>query len=58
MLPPVWCNIEEVNQILVNLIMNAVKAMSDAALKRGGRGLLTVRTCAAAAAADVAIRDQ
>jgi len=52
-LPPVWCNVDDVNQILVNLIVNAVQAMSDAALERGGRGLLTVRTCAAEG--DVAI---
>jgi PAS domain S-box-containing protein len=42
-LPPVVCNLGEINQVLLNLVINAVHAMA-AATADGGRGRLTVRT--------------
>ena len=39
-LPPVWANLSDLNQAILNLIINAAQAMSDGAT----RGTLTVRT--------------
>lgn len=41
-LPPVPCHIGELNQVFLNLIINAAHAIHDR--KRGGRGRITVRT--------------
>ncbi len=41
-LPPVLCNLGEINQVVLNLVVNAAHAVSDA-IKPGGRGKITVR---------------
>ena len=43
-LPPVWCNLADINQVLLNLVVNAVHAMAAQQTAAGGRGTLTVRT--------------
>jgi PAS domain S-box-containing protein len=41
-LPPLWCHIGDINQVLLNLIVNAVQAI--AARDDGAKGTITVRT--------------
>ncbi|HEY5247893.1 MAG TPA: ATP-binding protein, partial [Dermatophilaceae bacterium] len=43
-LPPVWCNVGDINQAVLNLIINAAQAMGEAAAAGRGRGTLTVVT--------------
>jgi PAS domain S-box-containing protein len=43
-LPPVWCHLGDINQVLLNLIVNASHAISEAVDTNGGRGTITVRT--------------
>jgi signal transduction histidine kinase len=43
-LPPVWCNLGDVNQVVLNLVINAAQAMAEKVAAGGGRGTLTVRT--------------
>src|SRR5207253_25947 len=43
-LPPVWCHLGDINQVLLNLIVNASQAISEAVDRNGGRGTITVRT--------------
>ncbi len=45
-LPPVWCSLGDVNQVVLNLVINAAHAMADKVAAGGGRGTLTVRTVA------------
>jgi PAS domain S-box-containing protein len=43
-LPPVLCNLGDINQAILNLVVNAAHAMADAASAGRGRGTLTIRT--------------
>ncbi|HST81115.1 MAG TPA: AAA family ATPase [Kineosporiaceae bacterium] len=43
-LPPVLCNLADINQAILNLIINAAHAITDAAQAGRGRGTLTIRT--------------
>jgi PAS domain S-box-containing protein len=43
-LPPVVCNLGDINQAILNLVINAAHAMSDAEATGRGRGTLTIRT--------------
>lgn len=43
-LPPVWCHAAEINQVLLNLVVNAAHAVRDAVGDSGGIGTITVRT--------------
>ena len=43
-LPPVWCHLADINQVLLNLVVNAAHAMAAQQATGGGRGTLTVRT--------------
>ena len=43
-LPPVWCYLGDINQVLLNLIVNAAHAIAKAVGDSGERGVLTVRT--------------
>lgn len=43
-LPLVVCNIGEVNQVFLNLLVNAAHAIGDAIKKTGEKGLIRVRT--------------
>lgn len=42
--PPVPCRLGEMNQVFLNLIVNASHAMADVNAKDGRRGTLTIRT--------------
>jgi len=43
-LPPVWCHLGDINQVLLNLIVNASQAIAEAVGDSGERGVITVRT--------------
>jgi PAS domain S-box-containing protein len=43
-LPPVWCNLGDINQVVLNLVVNAAHAVGEAMRKGRGRGTITVRT--------------
>jgi len=43
-LPPVWCNIGDLNQVFLNLLVNAAHAIGDVVKVSGGRGEIRVRT--------------
>jgi PAS domain S-box-containing protein len=43
-LPPVWCNLGDINQVVLNLVVNAAQAMRETVAAGGRRGTLTVRT--------------
>src|ERR1039458_2183745 len=57
-LPPVSCHPGEINQVILNLIVNAAHAFGDAA-QRGGRprGTISVRTLRCAQWAEIRIED-
>ncbi|MBI5855798.1 MAG: PAS domain S-box protein [Nitrospirae bacterium] len=42
-LPPVSCRPGEMNQVLLNLIVNAAHAIGDVVAQQGGKGTITVR---------------
>ncbi len=56
-LPPVWCHPGDINQVLVNLVVNAAHAIAEKAERGAGRGTITVRTYLDNAAAVVEISD-
>jgi two-component system, NtrC family, sensor kinase len=43
-LPPVLCNRGDINQVVLNLIVNAAHAIADAVGESGERGTITIRT--------------
>ena len=43
-LPRVWCYPGDVNQVLVNLVVNAAHAVADKVKQGGERGTITIRT--------------
>jgi signal transduction histidine kinase len=43
-LPPVWCHVGDVSQVVLNLVVNAAHAIGEAVGDRGARGRITVRT--------------
>jgi PAS domain S-box-containing protein len=43
-LPPIYCNSGLINQVILNLIVNAAHAIADVVGKTGGRGKISVRT--------------
>jgi signal transduction histidine kinase len=43
-LPPVLCHVGEINQVFLNLIVNAAQAIGDVVKETGGMGTLRVRT--------------
>lgn len=57
-LPPVPCVVDEFNQVMLNLIINAAHAISEALKSRGGdKGKITVRTRSEANWAVVEVED-
>jgi len=56
-LPPVPCYLGEINQVILNLLVNASHAISDVVKDTGGRGKITVRTRLDGAAAEISIAD-
>jgi PAS domain S-box-containing protein len=43
-LPPVTCNLSDINQVILNLVVNAAHAISDAVGTGGTKGRIKVRT--------------
>jgi signal transduction histidine kinase len=43
-LPPVWCHVGDINQVLLNLVVNAAHAVGAAVGATGELGTITVRT--------------
>jgi PAS domain S-box-containing protein len=43
-LPPVWCHPGDINQVVLNLVVNAAHAIGDVVGTTGERGTITVRT--------------
>jgi two-component system, NtrC family, sensor kinase len=56
-LPPVPCYLGEINQVILNLLVNASHAISDVVKKTGGRGKITVRTRLDGGAVEISIAD-
>jgi two-component system, NtrC family, sensor kinase len=56
-LPPVYCNLGDVNQVFLNLLVNAAHAVGDAVKTSGERGLIRIRTWRDGEAAVIAIAD-
>jgi signal transduction histidine kinase len=54
-LPPVTCLPGEINQVVLNLIINAAHAIGEA--DGGRRGTITVRTCRAGEHVEISIAD-
>lgn len=44
-LPSVYCNVGDINQVVLNLVVNAAHAIEAKVAKSGGRGRITVSTC-------------
>jgi signal transduction histidine kinase len=44
-LPPVTCHAGEVNQVVLNIIVNAAHAIGDVVGKSNAKGRITIRTC-------------
>jgi signal transduction histidine kinase len=42
-LPTVVCSVSELNQVFLNLVVNAAHAIADVVKHRGGRGTITIR---------------
>lgn len=43
-LPPVWCHLGDVNQIILNLVVNAAHAIAEKVGDTGERGTITIST--------------
>jgi signal transduction histidine kinase len=56
-LPPVPCYLGEINQVVLNLVVNAAHAISDVVKDSGTMGKLTVRTRLDANEVEIAISD-
>ncbi len=56
-LPPVVCHGSQINQVLLNLIINAAHAIADKVGGSGGRGRITVRSRAEAEHVAIEIED-
>jgi len=56
-LPPVWCNLGDLNQVFLNLLVNAAHAIGDVVKESGARGEIRVRTRCERGEAIVSISD-
>ncbi|MDP9097927.1 MAG: ATP-binding protein, partial [Verrucomicrobiota bacterium] len=56
-LPPVQCFLGEINQVVLNLLVNAAHAIGDVVKDTGGLGKLTVRTRRDGNEVEIAISD-
>jgi two-component system NtrC family sensor kinase len=56
-LPPVQCYLGEINQVVLNLLVNAAHAIGDVVKDTGGLGKLTVRTRCDGNEVEIAIGD-
>jgi PAS domain S-box-containing protein len=56
-LPPVPCYAGELNQVILNLIINAAHAIKDMVRDSGQKGLITIRTCSKGDTAEISVTD-
>ena len=56
-LPPVVCHVGEVNQVILNIVVNAAHAIADVVQNSGRRGLISVRTTREGDSVVIAISD-
>ena len=56
-LPPIQCYLGEINQVVLNLLVNAAHAVSDVVKDSGGMGKITVRTRADGDEVEISISD-
>ena len=56
-LPLVLCHLGEINQVVLNLVVNAAHAIGDIVKATGGQGTITVRTRRVGADVEIAISD-
>jgi PAS domain S-box-containing protein len=56
-LPSVHCHINEINQVVLNIVVNAAHAISDVVANTENRGTITVRTYTQGESAVIAISD-
>jgi signal transduction histidine kinase len=56
-LPPVQCHLGEINQVILNLIVNAAHSIEDVVRDSGALGKITVRTRALGAEVEISIAD-
>ena len=56
-LPPVLCHLGDLNQVFLNLMVNAAHAIGDVMEKTGKKGRIVVRTRQDAEWVEIAIRD-
>ncbi len=56
-LPPVYCHLGEINQVVLNLLVNASHAIADIVKGTESRGTITVRTRRVDDEAEIAIAD-
>jgi two-component system, NtrC family, sensor kinase len=56
-IPPVVCNLGDLNQVFLNLLVNAAHAVGDVVKGTGNRGRIRVRTCQEGNRVVVAIND-
>jgi PAS domain S-box-containing protein len=56
-LPPVVCHINDINQVVLNIVVNAAHAIADSQKGRGGKGVVSVRTSLEGETVVIAIGD-
>jgi signal transduction histidine kinase len=56
-LPPVLCNVGELNQVFLNILVNAAHAVGDVVAQTRNKGRIVVRTCRDGDAVVVEIED-
>jgi two-component system, NtrC family, sensor kinase len=56
-LPPIWCNMGGINQVLVNIVVNAAHAIADVVGDSGALGRITVATRCEGDHAVIAVTD-
>ena len=56
-LPPVLCHLGDLNQVFLNLLVNAAHAIDDVIKSTGGKGKITVRTRVDEDCVEIAISD-
>jgi signal transduction histidine kinase len=56
-MPPVRCHLGQINQVVLNLILNAAHAIGDVVAKGGGRGRIGLRTRIVGTEVEIAVSD-
>jgi PAS domain S-box-containing protein len=56
-LPPVVCHVNDINQVVLNIVVNAAHAVADAQQGRDGKGVVSVRTRVEGDSVVIAISD-